>query len=312
VNDITLQEKDTVTPFRIHTSKGIVKSRHVIHATNGYAAHLLPGLRAKLFPVRGQMTTQRAGDSFPFPKADSPNPQSWSIHHPNGALDYIIQRPVYWKKPIPQVPEVYSDYERRLYKIPPRPPPPAPERLAGELYVGGGLTHARHRGLDEIGVTNDDTLNLHIGAYLAGLLPFLFSSWGEDDAKGRVIRQWTGIMGFTVDLLPFVGRLGEWATGRKAPTGIRATTDGAAAVGLGAKAVTPGEWIAAGYNGEGMVHAWLCGVGVGMMVMGQEDTSYPAAPGLPDGKVSEWLPHEFLVTKERLEKRSIYDMATML
>jgi hypothetical protein len=33
----------------------------------------------------------------------------------------------------------------------------------------------------------------------------------------------------------------------------------------------PAEWISAGYNGEGMVNAWMCWVALGLMVLGRED-----------------------------------------
>ncbi len=40
---------------------------------------------------------------------------------------------------------------------------------------------------------------------------------GADAEAGRVKSMWTDIMGFTVDVMPFVGRLDSSITGRKIP-----------------------------------------------------------------------------------------------
>src|SRR5271168_3416424 len=53
------------TPFVVHTSRGDIKASHIIHATNGHSAALIPELLGKIFPVRGQMTAQRPGKLFP-------------------------------------------------------------------------------------------------------------------------------------------------------------------------------------------------------------------------------------------------------
>jgi hypothetical protein len=185
-----------------------------------------------------------------------------------------------------------------------------PDALGAELLLGGALVQAGGRGLDEIGVANDGELNFHVGSYLGGVLPMVFGPkyWGVDDQRGRVMDHWTGIMGFTIDVLPFVGRVEERLTGRRVPKAAQPRGAGREEKGV----VHPAEWIAAGYNGQGMVHAWLCGVAVGLMVLGMEDVKVDARPGIPGGKVVDWLPGEFLISKGRLDKASIYDLATMI
>jgi hypothetical protein len=76
--------------------------------------------------------------------------------------------------------------------------------------------------------------------------------------------------------------------------------------------VEPGEWVAAGYNGEGMVNVWLCGVAVGLMILGRQEVDLAATPGMPGGKVADWLPAEYLISKDRLDKASIYELASMV
>lgn len=173
----------------------------------------------------------------------------------------------------------------------------------GELMLGGGLFQS---GTDEIGVADDSKLNLTVGAYLGGILPMVFESEGSDREQRKFEMQsmWTGIMGFTIDALPFVGRLDSMFSKRK-------VRDGRGSDGV-STSVAPGEWIAAGYNGEGMVNGWLCGVTVALMILGQEDEERIASVGVPKGKVSDWLPAEYLLTTRRIENASIYKLAEML
>jgi glycine/D-amino acid oxidase-like deaminating enzyme len=51
----------------------------------------------------------------------------------------------------------------------------------------------------------------------------------------------------------------------------------------------PGEWISAGYSGEGMVHAWLCAHALALMVLGVEE----------EEGVRTWFPDEFCLTEKR-------------
>ena len=197
-----------------------------------------------------------------------------------------------------------------MIQRPGRPDPNDPDALGAELLLGGALAQACGHGRDEIGIANDSALNFHVGSYLGGVLPMVFGPphWGADDPRGRVVDHWTGIMGCTIDVLPFVGRLDESLTARKAPKMGRPR--GADAPPK--EPLCPAEWIAAGYNGQGMVHAWLCGVAIGLMVLGRQDVKADARPGIPGGKVVDWLPREFVISKERLDRARVYDLATMI
>jgi glycine/D-amino acid oxidase-like deaminating enzyme len=220
------------------------------------------------------MTAQRPGKLFP----PLDGARSWSIMHNKSGFEYMTQRP--------GVPDGING-------------------KGGELMLGGALLQSGGRGLDEIGVSSDADVNFNVGTYLGGVLPMLFGAkyWGADADSGRVKSMWTGIMGFTVDAMPFVGRLDSGITGRNVPK--RRSSDG-----TGTELVEPGEWIAAGYNGEGMVNAWLSGVAIGLMVLGRDEADLEAEPGMPGGKVADWLPAEYLISKERLAKGSIYELAS--
>lgn len=92
---------------------------------------------------------------------------------------------------------------------------------AGELMVGGGVIQSPGHGIDEFGIWRDDGVSYTIRAYLEGLMPSIFETdnWGEDSRGSRVKRAWSGCMGFTSNMLPYVGRLDEKLTGRKVPRG---------------------------------------------------------------------------------------------
>ncbi|EME80288.1 uncharacterized protein MYCFIDRAFT_86840 [Pseudocercospora fijiensis CIRAD86] len=71
--------------YLVKTPRGDIKTSRVVHATNGHAGHLLPGLRGPLWPLRGQMTAQTPHASFGVHGS-----RSYSIHYRNG-FDYITQ-----------------------------------------------------------------------------------------------------------------------------------------------------------------------------------------------------------------------------
>ncbi|KAK9860080.1 hypothetical protein MYU51_010333 [Penicillium brevicompactum] len=225
--------------FTVSTTRGPTTASHVVHATDGFAATLIPGLKGKIFPVRGHMTSQ-TGSAFDASR-------SWCIHHKRG-FDYISQRP------------------------------------GGELMVGGGMIQSPERGIDEFGIWRDDGLCYSIRAYLGGLVETVF------ETRSKVEQAWTGCMGFTPDLLPFVGRLEESITGRGNGEGA--------------------EWISAGFQGEGMVFAWLSGVAVALMIAGDQKVRGEA--GIPGGRVQDWLPRVLICSKERIDRLSISDLGTLL
>ena len=223
-------------PYRVHTSSGSISARDVIHCTNGYAAHLLPALRGKLWPFRGQMTVQSVPPHFPRLGAE----RSWSAIWRQG-FDYITQSP----------------------------------GEDGYLYWGGGFLQGS-RGLAEqgqdLGCSDDSELSLTC-------LEQLKTAAGralEHGNEAQIVRKWTGIMGCTGDGLPLVGRLTKEWSGRE-----------------DCEPQAGGEWIAAGFNGFGMVNCWLSGKGLAHLVTGRADQARP------------WFPiDEFACTKERLDGMS--------
>ncbi|KAL8299272.1 hypothetical protein RB593_009253 [Gaeumannomyces tritici] len=274
-------QPDQDFPYLISTPRGAFRARHVVHATNAYMSNLVPGLRGKATGVLAHMTAQRPGVDFPRAGGG----WSWSTVYAGQAYDYITQRP------------------------------DTAAGEPGELMIGGGFTCAPKQGGDMIGVYDDSRLDALTVAHLEGIMPTVFRPrWGADEGGGggpRVKSVWSGVLAFTADLLPLVGRLDEQTTGRKLPRQPRGG-GGKPGEHSGASSPKPGEWISAGYCGDGMVWAWLSGTALGIMLSGNDDVHLPAAPGRPEGRLSDWFPPELRPTRERVARMDMMDLADNL
>lgn len=246
VLDIETSRTPNNFPYRVITPRGTIEARHIVHATNGHVAHLLPRMRGKIFPLRGQMTVQR------MPDATVPalgNERSWIVRHGKG-FDYMTQNGV-----------------------------------SGEYFLGGGTFQGGNAGLDDIGNPSDAEENFLSRCHLRGVLASLFEpgvgngshSPNEEDGPGgpKLQHSWSGIMGFSSDGLPWIGKLPASISGRQPIDGKQARTYG--------------EWIAAGFCGSGMVYCWLSGKALASMITNKE---------------ADWLPKDFLPTAERHRRAS--------
>lgn len=182
-----------------------------------------------------------------------------------------------------------------------------------------GTAFMQSAGYDEVGNTDDRTYNKSIVAGLGGVLPRYFGekNWGaeaqptddDDDEnsrgtewnQGRTKAIWSGILGVSVDLMPWVGRLPKSASGRPEPPVLSSprTTAARARENEMFFGAAPGEWIAAGYTGEGMVHAWLSGKALAGMILGTEKE---------DGLL-EWFPDALRVTRARWRRAKLEALA---
>jgi len=133
---------------------------------------------------------------------------------------------------------------------------PAPD---GEMMLGGGFMHAF---VSDFANADDSCWSPKVERYLRKTLGEMFTL--REEVRLRSI--WSGILGMSTDERPWVGRVPHEISGRDSPTG-------------------GGEWIAAGYTGEGMVHAWLSGKALARMVKGEE--------------VGSWFPEVFSVSVGR-------------
>ncbi|OJT12873.1 hypothetical protein TRAPUB_10570 [Trametes pubescens] len=258
--------------YAVTTPRGTLHARHVVHATNGWVSHLLPALRTKISPARGAMSAQRPGRALSASTLDGA--RSFVFYRGTAGYDYLTQLP-------------------------------AGER---ELMFGGGWAQACDDGLPEIGIADDGVVNHASQSYLAGALPQYFGArnWGGEAevldrgeggvqwGGGRTKAQWSGILGISADLLPWVGRVPEKLAQRPASAlAVGPTDDKEKGERVLPHLAESGEWIAAGYTGEGMVHAWMSGKALAHMILDKDD------------EIREWFPDVLRVTEKRWKEANV-------
>jgi glycine/D-amino acid oxidase-like deaminating enzyme len=222
-------------PYLIQTPRGSVRASHVVHCTNGYASHLIPELRGRIFPKRGTMTVQDLGSEI----MNQGDKVSWNLH----------QKPSYDERTESVINGSYYLQQNAH---------------SGYFFFGGEAQTAITT------LTPDDSNTFHIGVqHLQEKLLELFGV--ESKSNQRLISSWSGIMGFTSDALPLVGKLPQSGTMRE----------------------RDGEWIAAGFNGGGMCLCWRTGEALAKLIYGQNDP--------------EPFPPAFEVSLERLKERLTID-----
>ncbi|KAK9893691.1 FAD dependent oxidoreductase [Cystobasidium minutum MCA 4210] len=156
--------------WSVRTSRGSVRTRGVVHATNAYASHLLPSLlktSRPVVPCRAQVMAIRPKDSKKF----------WDTGFSyNEGFEYFFQRP-----------------DRKANG----------QAAVPYIILGGGrsVAPAPH----ELGVADDSELNPTVSAYLKSFLPTHFPSLSATEEKQEIDFHWTGIMGFTPSRNPIVG-----------------------------------------------------------------------------------------------------------
>ena len=147
----------------------------------------------------------------------------------------------------------------------------------GVVFLGGGLVQGAEAGVVDLDSVDDTSLNKPALKHLCSVLPNRFKA-GEG---ARLKQAWTGIMGFTADGLPLVGRIPQELSNTKVPEGASGQ-----------------EWIAAGFSGYGMVNCWQSGRAVADMFSGH-----------PTGTIDNNFPIElFECSQKRLKKMNVEDL----
>ncbi|KAJ5949116.1 hypothetical protein N7454_000700 [Penicillium verhagenii] len=178
---VTSIESDSSSTYKykVQTSRGIISARHVIHCTNAHVSHLVPGLRGRIFPVRGQMSAQTPGDKFP----DQAYKHSWLFNYHRG-FDYLTQLPT-------------------------------GQMMFGGGFAQGQLGGTTDLGV----ATDNELctyIDIHLSGALSAI--FGRESWGRVQGD-PVQAMWTGNMAFSTDGFPWVGRLPASVTRRPSSEG---------------------------------------------------------------------------------------------
>ncbi|RAK95304.1 NAD(P)/FAD-dependent oxidoreductase [Aspergillus ibericus CBS 121593] len=171
-------EGDGSLRYTVSTSRGVIRARHVIHCTNAHVSHLVPGLRGRIYPIRGQMSAQHAGQAFPC----QGEKHSWIFNYDRG-MDYLTQLP--------------------------------PTKTGPMMMFGGGFAQGEGGGIADLGIAADSELSLYADIHLSGALSAVFGrdNWGVVPRRS-VEKMWAGTMGFSADGLPWVGPLPASVTHR--------------------------------------------------------------------------------------------------
>ncbi|CAM1510566.1 Fc.00g009010.m01.CDS01 [Cosmosporella sp. VM-42] len=265
-------ESTSEYPYTITTPRGQLRARHVVHATNAFIPHLIPSLKGQITGAIAHMSAQRPGPLFQGVVPSSEGDYS------GGKRSWSI---------------IYSpgfDYITQL--------PDGKDGTPGEMMVGGGFFRSKEQGLDQVGVWDDGRMDALVGMHIRGAMETVF----EPRWDARVVKAWTGILGLTGDLMPLVGRLPSLST----PSSSSKPSEPGKSEGIKGS----GQWIAAGFNGEGMVWAWLSGTALGIMILGKEDEKLDSSAGRPGGELKDWFPDELRVDAKRLKSADLKNLAS--
>ncbi|KAK5133604.1 hypothetical protein LTR08_007552 [Meristemomyces frigidus] len=152
----------------IHTSRGTLRARKVVFATNGYTAGLCPQYAGKIVPVKAT--------------ASHISPAHGTVVSPHLSHTYNISYPLG---------PGHVDY------LNPRPD--------GGIVVGGGKWIFAHDRSLWYGNWDDSTLLPGVQQHFDGLMQQHFNGW--EDSGAEVDSIWTGIQGYTADEKPHIGEV---------------------------------------------------------------------------------------------------------
>ena len=219
----------------VHTTRGPVTTKVVVHATNAWVSELVPELKGLVVPVRNhviqttpilkggavaaaaaraQQQVNAAPDSAesslsssPAASSSTPSPTTAAVASPSAPLPPPSSLPWYglslgW----------HDGFDYLM------------QRPTGSVVVGGHRYWAPH--MDTNQSDSAAPLMPHVLESLRGLLPRTFGSLLAEDANASVSvsHAWAGILGFTADFDPFLGGVPS----------------------------APGQFVAAGFSGHGM------------------------------------------------------------
>lgn len=234
---VTSVERDAASGkwvVRTAGGRGAVTAERVLLATNAYTSRLLPAFADLIVPVRGQIgallpaTEPRVGLDYSYVFFGQLKDENGD---PTTRDEYLVQRPL----------------------------------PGGELIQGGGRHVAKNMA---VGKWHDDVLEEPVATWLRDTLePVLdLGRKGEKEVEHglEASMEWTGIMGYSRDHVPWIGAVPE-------------------ALGGG-----EGLFMACGFTGHGMPRCALAGRGVARMMSGDVE--------------GHGLPKTFLASEERAVK----------
>ncbi|KAF8590750.1 FAD dependent oxidoreductase [Ramaria rubella] len=196
----------------VETERGTIAGQKVVYATNAFTATLLPEFKDKITPFLGQCSAIVPTKPYSGDKILT-HTYSFRWGPPRGDYDYMIQRP-----------------------------------KDGTIILGGGRWKVPIE--EMLGQTNDSMKFPAITAHLKDALSEYLEDWGQESIGEGLLCDWTGVMGYTPEAVPYVGELND----------------------------KPGAFINAGHSGHGMARIMTCSRGLAVLMRGE---SWDAT-GLPE------------------------------
>lgn len=252
------------------TSDGIIRCNNIVHATNAFATQLVPGLRGKLTGSLGGMS-MRILPSTQYLKSDCNRP-SWCS--------------IVWG-------DIFEGANSRAAQESEANEEP------GKLILGGGQSFSEGWPANLFGVWDDSQTGAAALESISKAFPRIFDDPKLDDVSQEHTQSWSGVVGITGDILPFVGRLNVLQTNRTSEPQSELIR-------------SSGEYIAAGFSSGGTIWSWLSGTALGIQIAGTATDEVEGIPGRPDGALKKWFPRELCVSSRRLQDVSLECVATGL
>ncbi|KAF4959375.1 hypothetical protein FSARC_10751 [Fusarium sarcochroum] len=162
--------------YLLQTPRGAIRAQKIIHCANGYSSHLLTSLTGIVYPLRGTVSVQDPGDTFPRLGSE----YSWTKMH-KGHYD-----------PETRILTAGLYYAQQNAK-------------SGEIVIGG-----ESQEIENLLTDDDSQVAASAKDHISSIIPRIY--FDADNAKVKKV--WSGIMGFTPDGLPLIGNLDGGVTGR--------------------------------------------------------------------------------------------------
>lgn len=219
VTSIDLQSDRT---YIVKTTRGNVKCKKVVLATNAYTATLAPEFEDRIVPVKGTCSHIKVTDKHKF----SPYlTNTYGICRDHSNHEYLINRP------------------------------------DGSIIVGGAKPFYLHDKDSWYKNVDDSSLfKADIKGWYQNFMQENFYTW--KDYETEVDYLWTGILGYSVDALPWVGEIPN----------------------------RPNQYLIAGFHGHGMPRVFLSGKAIAEMIL--NDVSVEKTG----------IPKSFMLSEDRIKK----------
>ncbi|KAI1769124.1 FAD dependent oxidoreductase [Hypoxylon sp. FL1150] len=262
------------------TTDGIIRCNNIVHATNAFASQLVPGLRGKLTGSLGGMVTRKL-PGIQYLKSGGGRPSWCSI--------------------------VLGDKVGRTHSRAAQQPEAS--EGPGILTLGSGQSFSGGWPRSLFGVWDDSQTGAAATEPVLGAFPRIFGGpqlddddddddEDEDESQERNLA-WSGVVGISGDILPFVGRLNVLQTNRTSEPQSELIR-------------SSGEYIAAGFGCGGTTLSWLSGTALGIQIAGTAMDEVEGIPGRPDGPLMTWFPRELCISSRRLQDVSLEYIVTGL